>query len=343
MQFKDIIGQTAFIVSVALCCLCSCSTKVDLYNDFKDTTIIYGVIDIANDTNIIKIMRAFGGSNDNSFDANQVALLADSCNYPGKLDACLVEYKSSLGSNYAPTGRKILLDTMTAHNKPEGTFYAPDQKLYYTTEHFNVNTNLDKYRYKLTVCKNSGDTVSSEIGLIGGRNFQIHSPMVYFRAKSSKLQRVEFTPDDNEAVYQIKMQFNYSEEREGQGRVPKEISWTLGDMSPLAEYGCENGYYYATYPETKLFQLLEYAIGDDTLYVDRYFDSFIISIFAYGKELHNYIQLGSQSIIDYNPTNIHGGCGIFSSCHEIQKPVRISALTQTDLLSKPWGFKHLGY
>ena len=63
-----------FLVSI----MCSCSTEVDLYTDFKDTTVVYGVMDIANDTNVIKIIRAFSGSNnDNSFDAHQIALIAD--------------------------------------------------------------------------------------------------------------------------------------------------------------------------------------------------------------------------------------------------------------------------
>lgn len=77
-----------FILSCFIFAFNSCSTDVDLYLDFKDTTIVYGVLDVANDTNVIKIIRAFSGRNDdNSFDAHEIALIADSSNYPGKLDA----------------------------------------------------------------------------------------------------------------------------------------------------------------------------------------------------------------------------------------------------------------
>ena len=125
----------------------ACSTDVDMYVDLKDTTIVYGVLDVANDTNVIKILRAFSGSNDDSFDVHQVALIADSSNYPGKLDARFIEYKKASGGDYTPSGREIILDTMTLHNKPEGLFYAPDQKVYYTTEHF-----------KVSIAKNGGKT-----------------------------------------------------------------------------------------------------------------------------------------------------------------------------------------
>ena len=134
--------------------LCSCSTDVDIYTGYyKDTTIVYGVIDVANDTNFIRIVRAFSGNNDASFNANEIALIEDSSNYPGKLDARLFEYKKVSGESFSPTGREIVLDTITLHNKQEGLFYAPNQKVYYTTELFHVNNAREKYKYKLLKIK----------------------------------------------------------------------------------------------------------------------------------------------------------------------------------------------
>ena len=63
----------------------ACSTDVDLYADYKDTPIIYGLLDASVDTNYIRINRAFSGSNENHIDATEVALIEDSCNYPGKM------------------------------------------------------------------------------------------------------------------------------------------------------------------------------------------------------------------------------------------------------------------
>lgn len=321
----------------------SCSTDVDIYTELKDTTVVYGVMDVAKDTNFIKIIRAFSGSNDDSFNANQIALIADSSNYPGKLDVRFLEYKQGAhGNTYLPTGREIILDTITMHNKEEGSFYFPNQKLYYTTEHFNVNSLYNRYKYKLLILK-SNDTISSEVSLIGSEHFQIVTPMMFFKVGSLEKRKVLFTPDDNDAMYKATMQFNYKELRPGHDTVCKNVNWSFGPTSAF-DLGYEGGNLYYTYREEQLFSLLENAIGDDNFNVERFFDSFIITIFAYGKELEEYTQIGGgTSSIDYYYTNIHNGMGILSSYHEISKKVDISSRTMTDLLSMDWGFKYIGY
>lgn len=327
----------------------SCSTKVDLYTGFKDATIVYGVLDVAQDTSFIKITRAFSGSNDESFDAFEIAQIADSLNYPGKLDARFIELKSVQGNSYAPTGREIILDTITIHNKQEGTFYSPNQKLYYTTARLKVNSGSEKYRYRLTVNK-STDTITSEIGLLGGSNFQIRTEMVKFTSENStKKGKIYFTPDDNGGIYQVNLQFNYKEVHVGQNPVIRNVSWTLGSFS-LMDLGYENGAYFVTYPENALFTELSNAIGNDIYQVERFFISFDISISAYGKELYNYAQMNVpsvngllQSLSDYSYTNIEGGYGVFSSRYVLSKSVKMSSRTQADLMGMPWGFKNLGY
>lgn len=321
----------------------SCSTDVEMYTDLKDTTIVYGVLDVAKDTNVVKIIRAFSGSNDDSFNANQIALIADSSNYPGRLDVRFLEYKvGAHGNNYLPTGRAIILDTITVDNKEEGTFYFPKQKLYYTTERFNVNSLYNKYKYKLLVSK-PNDTVSSEVSLIGGERFQILTPRVFFKVGSLEKREIVFTPDDNDAMYKATMQFNYKEVRPGQDTVYKNVNWSFGPSSTY-DIGYQSGNLYFTYREERLFSVLENAIGDDNFNVERFFDSFVITIFAYGKELDEYVQIGGgTSSVDYYYTNIHGGMGILSSCHEISKEVEISRQTMLDLISLDWGFKNIGY
>ena len=335
---RKIVAILCFIIAI----MCSCTTDVDIYTDYKDTTIVYGVLDVANDTNFIRIVRAFAGSNDDSFSAYDIALIEDSSNYPGKLDARLLEYKKASGTSYSPTGREIVLDTLTLHNKQEGLFYAPNQKVYYTTEHFRVNTPQEKYKYKLLISK-PNDTISSEIGLIGGSNFKISSSMVFFRAGSAGTREFHFTPDDNEAVYTITMQFNYKEYRYGQDTVYKNVSWPIGPYCTF-ELGQEGRDLYFTYREDELFNHLAMAIGDDNLNIERFFVNFEIAIYAYSKELYDYIEISAAtSGIEYYYSNIHGGLGILSSCHEINGVVDISSRTKTDLLSMPWGFKNIGY
>lgn len=327
-------------LAVLLGVLASCSTKVDLYADYKDIPVIYGLIDATADTNVIKIVRAFSGSDEASIDATQVALIPDSCNYPGKLDARIVEYKNVYGNNYQPTGRELVLDTMTIHNKQEGAFYYPNQKVYFTTGRFNENTSAVRYKYKLHVLKGN-DTISAETGIVGGEDFSIITSMVIFSAEpSDKTSRVTFKPADNAVVYDVKMQFNYQENRNGQ-IANKDVHWSFGTKS-IEDLNYEDGSYYLKYGENMLFNYLNGAIGADTVNVERYIGDFVISISAGGDELYNYIQINSpsagfsQTVPDY--TNINGGFGVFSSRITLNKIVRLSARTQVDLYNKPWRF-----
>ena len=336
---KKIIALLFSIVAI----VCSCSTDVDIYTEtYKDTTIVYGVLDVANDTNFIRIERGFAGSNDDSFDAYNIALIEDSSNYPGKLDARFIEYKKGLGEDYAPTGREIVLDTTTLHNKQEGIFYAPNQKVYYTTETFRVNNPRERFKYKLLIPK-ANDTVSSEISLIGNASFHLTSSIVFFKAEDAGTREFLFSPDNNEAVYQITMQFNYKEKRAGQDTIHKNVNWTVGPFNTF-ELGHQDNDLALTYREDILFSQLSRAIGDDILNVERFYESFVVTIYAYSKELDDYIMISAAtSGVEYYYTNIHGGLGILSSCHEIQGKVDISSRTKTDLLAMPWGFKNIGY
>ena len=115
------------IFALFIAVFASCNTDVDLYADYKDVPIIYAMLDSRADTNYVKITRAFCGTNDNPINANEVALIYDSSNYPEKLDVRFIELKSTYGNKYEPTGRVLILDTLTIHDKEDGVFYSPDQ------------------------------------------------------------------------------------------------------------------------------------------------------------------------------------------------------------------------
>ena len=342
-------------LTVLLGFFASCTTDVELYADYKEIPVVYGLLDATKDTNFIRINRAFSGSNDGLINANEIALIEDSCNYPGKLDARIVEYKNVYGNQYTPTGRVIVLDTITVHNKQEGIFYAPDQKVYFTAERFNVNTNATKYKYKLEVLKDK-DTITSETGIVGGEEYgsnpnnnPIFNSQLSFKAKPSEgTGRVRFKLADNASFYELKMVFKYRESHGGP-EVEKRVTHSFGVRS-VDELLIENDVSYFVYADNLLFTLLTEAIGGDTINVVRHFGVYPgddhpleLSLAAGGDELYNYIQINtnsggfSQTIPDY--TNISGGYGVFSSRINKKKDVAISASTQTDLYGKSWGFR----
>jgi hypothetical protein len=326
----------------------ACSTDVELYADYKDIPIVYGLIDVTQDTNYIRINRAFSGSNESSVNANEVALIEDSCNYPGKLDAKIYRYKCVFGNNFVidtltdDHGVNVL-DTMTLHNKQEGVFYAPDQKVYYTTDKnfFKVNTANARYKYKLVVLKQQ-DTISAETSLVGGENFRIVTSMVGFAPNSQNFSKVKFVGAENALVYEVRMVFNYKEKIHNGPMTDKQVSWSLGTVN-VNDLDIENGSYSMNYSQTALFTQLASKIGGDTINAERYIGDFNIIVAAGGEEFYNYIQVNApnggfnQTVPEY--TNVHGGFGVFSSRINIMKTVQLNARTQTELIGMNWGFK----
>ena len=333
----------------------ACTTDVELYSDYKDIPIIYGLLDSSQDTNFIRINRAFSGSNDHPINAAEVSLIADSCNYPGKLRAYIVEYTQAYGGHYQPTGYTIDLDTLTIHDKEEGVFYAPDQKVYWTDAPIHVNTGTTKYRYKLFVHRGN-DTITSETNVVGGEGFKITTESLGFMAaENDNSGKVKFTLADNAVFYDVKMVFYYKESVNGGPMTDKEVSYSFG-VKTLEDLGQENErVYYVSYNVNTLFNLLEEAIGGDTVINENhpnvirhlhYMDNegkkpMRIFLSAGSDELYNFIQINSQSgyaqtVPDY--TNINGGYGVFSSRINKVKEVAISSPTLRDLYGKPWGF-----
>lgn len=328
----------------------ACSTDVNLYADYKDIAVIYGLLNATEDTNYVRINRAFSGSNEHHINANEVALIADSCNYPGKLRAFIVEYKQGYGYTYQATGDTLKLDTITIDNKQEGIFYAPKQKVYYTTDKnvFANNSGNTKYKYKIFVFKGN-DTISAETGIVGGETFKIlNSALDFNSVPSQESAKIKFTPAENAVFYDMEFVFTYHESVNGGPMVNKQVSYPCGSKS-LENLTLEQGAYFFTYDNNILFNLLESAIGGDTVYdanhpnVVRSFDKYPIQIklSAGGEELYNYIQVNSQSglsqtVPDY--TNVSGGYGVFSSRINLLKNIQISQRAQRGLYGKPWGF-----
>ena len=341
----------ALSLLIALTSFNACSTKVELYADYKDIPIIYGLLDASADTNFVRINRAFSGSNDHPINAYEVALIADSCNYPGKLDAYIVKYRVGYGNSLQATDT-FMLDTTTIHDKQEGIFYSPDQKVYFTDQALMKDNQSSKYKFKLHVHKGD-DIITAETGLVGGEDFKIHNEQLNFAPNpNGESRQARFTPADNAVFYVFSFDFHYMESINGGPFVNKKVSYSSGSRR-LDELGKDGEIYYFSYNENVLFNLLESAIGGDTIHdanhpdVVRYFDKkpVEITLAAGGDELFNYIQINSQSgfsqtVPDY--TNIKGGYGVFSSRINLKKNVSISSSAQRGIYNKEaWGFQSI--
>ena len=315
----------------------SCSTDVDLYADYKDITVVYGLLDYGKDTNYVKINKAFLGPG-NAFD---IALISDSCNYPNKLDAKIIEYRApAYGNNYQVT-RTLNLDTITIHSKEPGIFYAPDQLVYYTKE--RIRNNNDQYKYKYALQIDRGDTIiTSETEIVGGDNFMIDPKPLGFNSENGT---VKWYKCPNAAVYEIVVKFYFTEVGPGRDSVNRCMSWSLG-THPASALSEEHGKYAINYKSSIFYANLANFLGNDTLNtdVDRIvFDKCLgVSISAGGEELYNFISVNgpSSSLVQTIPeyTNVNGGYGVFSSRAAKELRVKMSSIPHL-IAHQNWRFR----
>lgn len=327
----------------AVITLNACSTDIDLYADYKDVPIVYGILDARADTNFVKITRAFYVEGD----AYLVAVNPDSSNYPGKLDVKLVEYCNG------DSIREIILDTITIHNKEHGIFYAPDQKLYYTAKPLNMNGKTGNYSYKLKAALPES-TLSTSAKLVGNAGFDVQSIGVNFSKEYFGTRRpFLFRPAINASFYQVSIAFTFLEQRTpDDDSVPRTMVWDVGywyeqDLSMHMEGNCYMFYYR---PET-FYEMLRDFIGGDTNIVGlkRYITDFPVevTIAAGGDKLKQYIHNNDVSNGFHpgdNEFSLINGCyGVFSSRMTACRSVRLAGETVPELVAeRKWGFKFIG-
>lgn len=322
--------------------LSSCSTDVDLYADYKEIPVVYGLLDADADTNFIIIKRAFL-SEDNPA---QYLNVPDSTNYPGRLDVRLVEYVDGEES------REIFLDTITKYNKESGAFPYPKQTMYYTVEPLRRNTVSHEYSYQLLAVVKD-DTVKAKAEMVGGDGFEIWSRTANFSVLPDDTypKKLFFYPAQNGALYQIGVSFTFREQHgEGNDSVPRTMYWDLGTYRTEDLWVNSDGLYKVNYAWGTLYMNLREFFGADTIMdgVTRYIGDWPITFYicAGGREMADYLVISAstgdeaQNHLDYSA--IEGGVGLFSSrCYRTQR-ARLAGTTVPELIDLGWGFKYCG-
>lgn len=326
------------------CLLGACSTDIDLYADYKQVPVIYGLLDANADTNFVKITRVFYVQGD----AYQVAQNPDSSNYPGKLDVRLVEYCND------DSIREIVLDTVTIHDKQPGIFYGPSQKLYYTTEPLGKNTKNNQYSYCLKVVL-PDRVLTTKADLVGNDKFEVQSLALNFSKEyiGAVSRQFLFRPAVKGAFYQVMFSFTFLEQREPDGdSVPRTMSWEVGTFTDDDFSMHMNGdAYVILYRPEDFYANLREFVGDDTTLLDvqRFIGDYPaeVTIVAGGENLRQYVYNNNTengfSQGDNEFSLIDGGYGVFSSRMMMSRRVRLAGETVPDLEAmRHWRFKFIG-
>jgi hypothetical protein len=326
---KSSISFLLIILAVLL--LTRCSNDVDLYADYKEITIVYGLMDVSDDTTFIKIAKAFTGPGN----ALIMAQDPDSSNYPFKLDAKLMGKKN--GADLEP----IVLDTVTIYNKQEGdsVFYYPKQLMYYTTEPLDVNA---VYTLAINTGKNEVSAVSPLIG-----NLTVSYP--YNTIDFMNDHAVKWSSVKNGKRYEVKAIFNYREFLPGTYEDTLNLSFpleTIFSSSVKVSSNTDGGEdLELIYTGESFFNELNAKL-EVVPNIERWAGNVDVIVTAGSEVLHYYIEINhalAGSLVQEIPnyTNINNGIGIFASRHSVIKSVSLSGYTERTLIEDyNLGFKH---
>ena len=298
----------------------SCETDFNVNADWKEVTVVYGLLDQSQEKQYIRINKAFLG-NENAY---VMASVADSINYnPNNLEVKIE--KLSASGNVLAT--KILTDTIMF--KEDGLFSVEENIIYvFDTDNF---LNEEK-EYKLTITnKNSGNIISSQtklihnLSLMSAFNNSAYKMGFYSQTGDFSNTTIEWTHSKNAAIYQMTLFVSYTEY--GADTIVK----TVQKVYPIIEYdGNPNMSQQITGEE--FFNLLAYNIPSSTT-VNRRINNLDVLFSVGTADLNTYINLNEPptGIVQERDlfTNIDGGIGLFTARYnKMQENIFLTTTTK---------------
>jgi len=295
----------------------ACSTDLDVDGEWKDITVVYGVLDQSQKTQYIKLNKAFLGEGN----ALQMAQIPDSSYYNPENMSVKIEELNLQGVNLIPTGRVFKFDTTLVTDKEEGTFYYPNQIVYAST----IDTLYSEYYYKLHIVNAATNKeISSITPLVGDPTikkplYNPYNPLINFKYTEAT-SSVLLISGNNGRLYDVTYRFHYYDVIPGGDTTAKYIDWNLGSRTVTSIEGGEDIEY--IYRGMDFYLFVENTIPDNPN-VHRIANKIDLIIGAASDEFSTYVDLNqpSGSLIQDRPqyTNIENGLGLFSSRYIISR------------------------
>ncbi len=298
----------------------SCSTEFNPNDEWKETMVVYGMLDQDCDTTWIRIQKCFLGEG-NAYDYAHI--MDSSCYAEDELEVKIVEWfaeeRNGAMQKTSQTGREFEFAYTMLDNKPEGTFFAPQQPIYYCRTKDKFLADIDRI-YELRILnRKTGVSVTSETFIIGS-GIEITKPDYRFQFNqgnpNNRTAIVKWKVDDKKIarVFQPVVRFFYLEGTEGN----MEVKYV--DVEGSVQRNTNNSnYMQGTFTRTNFGAQLKEKIGPKANedIIRTILDSVQIYIYAGDETLSNYMSVSTppNTIVQERPTfsNINGGLGIFAS------------------------------
>lgn len=317
----------------------SCETDVNIFEEGKETTVVYGYLDVDADTNYIKITKSFIGN------AVDNAPIYSNSNYDYKLDVQLIGKFADMPNIVTST----VLDTCSLYKpyNPDALFYTGvNQGLYFTTRKLLENEN-----YKLVIKRNDGVEITSNVKTIS--NSSIKQPIYTIHFESPHSNKISWLPTNTShfpTYYEVVGYFHYKQLDPGSNdTINHSVKWFMGSGTADQLWSQSDYRMSVSYTPNNLYSHLKAdpnIANTSSTYVQRFVDDFEIVISATGEELYNYILIqNSTGAIQDTPeyTNVENGIGIFSSRSECHHFIEVHGRTINTLIRDypEWGFQKL--
>lgn len=285
--------------------LFSCETDFDVNANWKNVTIVYGLIDPNNEDQLIKINKAYLGQGD----AIQMASISDSTNYdPSNLIVKIHRVREQVFNTYDTLSTVVLTDTVL--DKDDGLF-STDDNIIYTfkkpSSFYNTNS-----IYVLEILNlSSGQKVTSETEIINSFSFESLNPSFEWGLYNGELadslrfrtKNIEWQNSKNGVIYQLDILINYLE-----SGIVNSLSWS----QPIVEYS--SGNMSLKIKGDQFFQFLENNLDNNTT---KQFLNLDLVMTIGAQDLKTYIDVNQpfSGIVQERPvfSNIDNGVGLFSS------------------------------
>ncbi|MCX6285268.1 MAG: hypothetical protein NTW31_13660 [Bacteroidetes bacterium] len=281
----------------------SCKKTLVVNADWKDVTIVYGLLDQTEPVHYVKVTKAFLGPGD----ALQFAQIPDSSEYSHPLKVTMEELNGS-----------TLLRILTMHdtviqNKDSGVFYFPVQHVFSTT----ANLSPDLTYHLIIKDSVTNKVIEGSATLVS--DFDIEKPSIFTRAtfQSGKSSEVKWMSAKSGKRYQVNLRIRYAEATIGvpNSTVIKSLDWlALTDIKSLNEKGGQTMDYFINGDAFYIFMGAHIPVDPTVTRALRNCDY----VFTVGSEdLSTYMDVTapSNTIIQERPafTDIINGIGLFTA------------------------------
>lgn len=297
--------------ALALLFATSCSNEFDLTENWKDTTIVYGLLDASDTAQYLRIEKAFL---DPTTSALTVAQRADSLFY-NDIVVELQELTTS-GSGGSFTVLQRVNANEEGFTKADGTFAQDPNYVYKMTRPL-----VPSSRYKLVIRKGNDQSqeVTAFTQVIGSFNITAPNPLQMIRFASGRSLQFRWEEEFDAAFYDLTLRIHYTEAPTSNpsDTISKVLDWNIANNlktgnTPFGLITVEVS------DGAEFYQFLADEL-DANPSILRNITHFDVVVSAGGEALLDYIESGratagitSAENIPLN-SNINNGIGLFST------------------------------